>query len=93
MSKSDDESAPNNILSAPIQPLQPVSSTSSTTTQTMATGTTLPTGGSVKIKSTVLECRKLTDTENFTSFKQWQTSLLYTIRDDDRFVKFVEGQT
>ena len=51
----------------------------------------MATGGSKKIKTKVLDTRRLSESEDLTSFKQWQASLLYTLRKDDRFVEFIEA--
>lgn len=52
----------------------------------------MATGGSDKIKARVLEPRRLNEDEDFTSYNAWKTSLIYTLRKDQRFVRFVDGE-
>ena len=56
-----------------------------------STNNNMATGGSDKIKAKVLDTRRLGENEDFTSFKAWQTSLKYSLRKDERFIRFLDG--
>lgn len=44
-----------------------------------------------RIKSKALEPRKLTEAESFTTYNTWKSSLVYTMKKDARFLKFITG--